>query len=82
MGDKVSFVITDETDMEGNITAILPRKSELVRPAVANVDQALLLFALKKPSPNCNLLDRFLLMMRRQGIPVILVWNNLLKIRF
>ena len=76
VGDRVTFDVTDETDQEGSITAILPRRSELIRPAVANADQALLLFALKKPAPNCNLLDRFLLMMQRQGLPVLLVWNK------
>ena len=39
VGDHVLFDITDEKDMEGNITEILPRKNALVRPAAANVDQ-------------------------------------------
>ena len=51
--------ITHEKDMEGNIIRVLPRKNELVRPAVANIDQALVVFAVTKPKPHFNLLDRF-----------------------
>ena len=60
VGDDVEFEITDEKDKEGNITEILPRKNSLIRPAVANIDQAIVVFALMDPEPNLNLLDRFL----------------------
>jgi ribosome biogenesis GTPase len=55
---------------------ILPRKSALIRPAVANIDQALLIFAISKPTPNYNLLDRFLIMMRQQGLECIICFNK------
>ena len=58
VGDNVLTDILDEKEMLGNIREILPRKSALIRPAVANVDQALILFAVVKPDPNFNLLDR------------------------
>lgn len=51
-------------------------KNALIRPAVANIDQALLIFAMTKPEPNYNLLDRFLIMMRRQGLECILCFNK------
>lgn len=76
VGDDVEFSILDEKDQEGNIDAILPRKNELIRPAAANVDQAMVVFALSHPAPNFNLLDRFLLMMERQNMPVILCFNK------
>ena len=57
VGDNVEFSILDEEAGEGNIDEILPRKNALVRPAAANVDQALVLFALTQPSPNLNLLE-------------------------
>ncbi len=76
VGDDVDFSILDEKDMEGNIDQILPRKNELVRPAASNVDQALVVFALRDPAPNFNLLDRFLVMMERQQVPVILCFNK------
>lgn len=76
VGDDVEFTILDETDAEGNVDAILPRRNALIRPAVANVDQALVVFALTHPAPNLNLLDRFLVMMEREQVPVILCFNK------
>ena len=76
VGDDVSFEITDPKDMEGNITAIHPRRNELVRPAASNVDQALVLFSLRSPDPNFMLLDRFLLSMDLRGIPAAICFNK------
>ena len=76
VGDNVEIEVLDEETMTGNITALLPRKNELIRPAVANVDQALIVFAVTRPSPHFNLLDRFLVMMERQDIPVVLCFNK------
>lgn len=76
VGDDVTLEILDEEEMKGNITEILPRKSSLIRPAVANVDQALVIFAAAKPSPNFNLLDRFLIMMEQQQLPCIICFNK------
>lgn len=76
VGDNVEFSILDEEAGEGNINEILPRKNALVRPAAANVDQALVLFALTQPSPNLNLLDRFLVMMAMEEIPVVICFNK------
>ena len=55
---------------------ILPRQNELIRPAVANIDQALVVFAITKPNPHFNLLDRFLVMMESKEIPVVLCFNK------
>lgn len=76
VGDNVAIEITDAKDFEGNIMQIFPRKSELVRPAVANIDQAMLIFAMVKPEPNFNLLDRFLILMKQQGLDCILCFNK------
>ena len=76
VGDMVEYEILDEKEMTGNIVDILPRKSELIRPAVANIDQALVVFAITKPKPHFNLLDRFLVMMEKQDIPVIICFNK------
>ena len=76
VGDWVEIEILDEKDREGNLTGILPRTNELIRPAVANVDQAIVVFAGKNPKPNYNLLDRFLMTMEKQGIPVIVCFNK------
>lgn len=76
VGDNVEIEILDPEGKTGNITGILPRRNELIRPAVANVDQALVVFAVTRPSPHLNLLDRFLVMMESKGIPVILCFNK------
>ena len=76
VGDNVEFSVLDEEAGEGNIDTILPRTNALIRPAVANVDQAIILFAVTRPAPNLNLLDRFLVMMERQDIPVIICFNK------
>lgn len=77
VGDNVEITILDEEEKEGNIDVILPRINDLVRPAVANVDQALVIFAITQPDPNLNLLDRFLVMMERSAIPVTIVFNKI-----
>ncbi len=76
VGDDVEIQILDEEEAKGNIEKLLPRKSELIRPAVANIDQALVIFSIVKPQPNFNLLDRFLIMMEQQGIPCIICFNK------
>ncbi|MDO5416732.1 MAG: ribosome small subunit-dependent GTPase A [Lachnospiraceae bacterium] len=77
VGDDVEFSVLDEEAGTGNIDEILPRKNTLIRPAVANVDQALVVFAITQPDPNLNLLDRFLVMMERAGVPVVLCFNKI-----
>ena len=76
VGDFVEVSILDEENKKGNIDEVLERKNELIRPAVANIDQALVIFAIKKPEPNLNLLDRFLIMMEQKDIPCVLVFNK------
>ena len=76
VGDNVEIDILDEGKKLGNIAQILERKNELIRPAVANIDQALVVFAVTKPKPHFNLLDRFLVMMESKEIPVVLVFNK------
>ncbi|EHI59587.1 MAG: ribosome small subunit-dependent GTPase A [Hungatella hathewayi] len=77
VGDNVEITVLDEETLEGNIDEILPRSNTLVRPAVANIDQALVVFAITHPSPNLNLLDKFLVMMERLEIPVTIVFNKI-----
>lgn len=76
VGDNVEIDILDEEKKLGNISKILERKNELIRPAVANIDQTLVVFAVTKPKPHFNLLDRFLVMMECKEIPVVLVFNK------
>ena len=70
VGDIAEVEILDDENKKGNLIKIKERTSFLVRPAVANPDQALIVFAGTKPAPNLNLLDKFLTMMEIKDIPV------------
>ncbi len=76
VGDNVELEVQSENPPEGNIVRILARKNALIRPAVANIDQALAIFAVQRPKPNFNLLDRFLVTMAWQGIPCAICFNK------
>ena len=76
VGDNVKIAVVDEEKRIGNVEEILPRTKELIRPAVSNIDMALVIFAAAKPDPNFNLLDRFLCMMEYQKVPVTICFNK------
>lgn len=76
VGDNVEIDVLDETEKLGNVAELLPRKNALLRPAVANVDQALVIFAIMEPKPNFNLLDRFLITMEKQGVETVICFNK------
>ena len=76
VGDNVEFEIVDEENLKGNITKLLPRRNEIIRPAVANVDMALVVFAISNPKPNLNLLDRFLVMMEYMDVKTMICFNK------
>ncbi len=76
VGDNVEIDILDEVEKKGNIVKIHRRENDLIRPLVANIDQAMVVFAITKPKPHFNLLDRFLVMMEQKDIPIVLVFNK------
>jgi ribosome biogenesis GTPase len=76
VGDRVKIAEIDAEKRTGNVEEILPRTIELIRPAVSNIDMALVIFAAAKPDPNLNLLDRFLCMMEYQHLPVTICFNK------
>ena len=76
VGDDCEIEILDESLKTGNIVSIVERKNVLIRPAVANCEQAVILFALTKPAPNFNLLDRFLINMMQQNVHTAICFNK------
>lgn len=76
VGDNVEIDVLNEETKTGNVVKILERKNALIRPAVANIDRALVIFAVTQPKPNFNLLDRFLVMMEKQGIETAICFNK------
>lgn len=76
VGDYVCLAVVDEEKRKGNIEQIKERKNELIRPAVANIDQALVIFAQTDPQPNYHLLDTFLARMELLGIETVICFNK------
>ena len=76
VGDNVRIDVISTAEMTGNIVDIEPRKNELKRPPVANIDQALILFSMRTPDPNLLLLDRFLISAGQSGIPCVICFNK------
>jgi len=70
VGDEVIFESSNLTD--GYLLEILPRKNELVRPAVANVDQGVIVTSMVEPNFSYNLLDRFLVTLEYKAIEPII----------
>lgn len=75
-GDRVGFTVLDEKGQKGVVEEIKPRKNRLLRPMVANVDQALVVLAADDPAPDLWLLDRLLIMIHHEGIDPLLCWNK------
>lgn len=70
VGDYVSYYETENN--EGFIMDVKPRHNELIRPQVANVDVAVLVFSVTEPTLNLQLLDKFILHIEHAGIQPIL----------
>lgn len=77
VGDNVDIEVLDENAKIGNVVTILPRTNALIRPAVSNVDQAMVIFSVTKPEPNFHLLNSFLVNMETMQVPCILCFNKL-----
>lgn len=60
----------------GVVENVLPRRSSLKRPAVANVDQAVIVFSLREPDPSPGLLERFLISAGSSGIEPLICFNK------
>lgn len=74
VGDWVEVKLLSET--EGVIEAVLPRKNELIRPSIANIDQAVAVVAWSDPKPNWLFLDRLLVLIAAAGLEPIICFNK------
>ncbi len=86
VGDQIEFTMHE--DGKGMVENILPRSCMLVRLAptphglyrqilLANIDQLILIFACADPLPHLKMLDRFLVIAEKQGIPATILFNKL-----
>ncbi|MGK7952115.1 MAG: small ribosomal subunit biogenesis GTPase RsgA [Xenococcaceae cyanobacterium] len=76
VGDRVIIEEPDWLDGRGAISEVLPRKTELQRPSVANADQILLVFALEEPSLDPWQLSRFLIKAESTRLKLCLCLNK------
>jgi ribosome biogenesis GTPase len=74
VGDKV--VISVKND-KGVIEKVLPRTSELIRPTVANVTQAFVIFSLRNPDINMDLLNKFLVLCEYNNLKTVVCLNKI-----
>ncbi|HZK70578.1 MAG TPA: ribosome small subunit-dependent GTPase A [Clostridia bacterium] len=76
IGDRVEIML--ETDVsKGVIEKIFTRDTEMIRPVVANVTQAFVVFAFKKPDLNMELLNKFLVLCEHYRLRIVLCLNKL-----
>lgn len=75
VGDDVD--IQDQGDGTGYILAVDERSNHLVRPPIANIDQAFLLFSVKEPAFSFHLLDRFLVLIESKQVHPIIVLTKM-----
>ncbi|WEK52845.1 MAG: ribosome small subunit-dependent GTPase A [Candidatus Cohnella colombiensis] len=78
VGDRVIYTLTDNG--EGAVERILPRKSALIRPAIANADLAVLVFSVVRPELSLILLDKFLVHTEHAGLDAVIVLTKLDRI--
>jgi len=76
IGDKVEIMVETD-DNKGVIEKIFPRDTELIRPVVANVTQAFVVFAFRKPDLNMDLLNKFLVLCKYNKLKIVLCLNKL-----
>ena len=77
VGDRVKISIVDEENKKGVVEEIQKRETELVRPPIANVNKALIVFAVKNPTPHLSLLDRFIVLAERENLEIVIVLTKI-----
>ena len=75
IGDRVRVRISDE-DQSGYVEEIYARTSQLTRPPVANITQAIIVMSIKEPDINTWLLDRFLMMAEYEDLNIVICLNK------
>lgn len=77
IGDYVVIEMLDEQKHTGTITSFLERRTELIRPRTANVDQAVVVLAAENPPMNPDTTDRFLILAEERRLEVVICMNKI-----
>lgn len=76
-GDRVEISILDEAKKLGSLDRIVERFSELVRPAVANVNQVAIVISVKSPQPDLILLDKLIISAEQKNLKLVICINKI-----
>lgn len=71
VGDYVDFDPINKI-----ITKVYPRKNDLIRPVIANVDKAFLVISIKEPELNLNLLDKMISILEYNNIEIVIIFTK------
>ena len=77
VGDMVEIQITDEEKSVAIIEKVQPRKNEIKRPKIANIDQIIFIVSTKNPKPDLLMLDKQLAYVEKLNIEPIIVINKI-----
>ena len=77
VGDKVEIEVTDSEKKIAVIEQILPRKNEIKRPKMANIDQIIFIISTKNPKPDLLMLDKQLAYVEKLKIEPIIIINKI-----
>ena len=74
---REKILVGDFVEFEGNvITSIIKRKNFIKRPSVANIDQIIIVSALKEPDLDLHQLNRYIALAKYYNIPTVLCFNK------
>lgn len=76
VGDDV-VIRFDETTNKGYITEVFPRRNQLVRPPVANVDIACIVCSIEEPKIKKELIEKFLFTMHAEDIETWIIMTKI-----
>ncbi|WP_375315345.1 ribosome small subunit-dependent GTPase A [Spiroplasma endosymbiont of Tipula paludosa] len=76
VGDVVTIEVINEQEKQATIIEIHPRKNQLMRPAVSNIDQVIIVSALKQPNFSSFLLNKYLIWVEAHSLAVVLVFTK------
>lgn len=76
VGDRVRFSVQSEADAEGTVEEILPRRNELVRPPLANLDRLFIVASAVSPPPDTFALDKLAAVAELAGVEPAFVFTK------
>jgi len=77
VGDKVRISFHNDSQLQGVIEEILPRETMLLRPAVANVEQCVVVVSIEHPKPDLLFLDRLLVLTEISNLEMLICFNKI-----